>query len=254
SKGVGVYFVTQAPTDVPSSVLSQLGNRVQHALRAFTPEDADALKKTARTFPMTDFYDVEQAITSLGIGEALVTVLSPRGVPTPLAATRLIAPDSLMAALQASELQGRVAMSALFAKYGQTVDRDSAAERLAARVAAGRAAAAQSAAASGGAVSGGATAGTPGIPGTPGSPGGMTDAQYRREIERQVREDARDQRAVEKAAERQRKAEALERKREERAHQRSIDNAIRTGGRVVTSRIGQDLLRGVFGTIFGRNR
>ena len=77
SKGVGVYFVTQAPTDVPSSVLSQLGNRVQHALRAFTPEDADNLRKTARTFPMTEFYDVEKLLTSLGIGEAAVTVLSP---------------------------------------------------------------------------------------------------------------------------------------------------------------------------------
>ena len=77
SKGVGVYFVTQAPTDVPSSVLAQLGNRVQHALRAFTPDDADALRKTARTFPMTTYYDVEKTITSLGTGEALVTVLSP---------------------------------------------------------------------------------------------------------------------------------------------------------------------------------
>ena len=102
SKGVGVYFVTQAPTDVPSSVLSQLGNRVQHALRAFTPDDADALRKTARTFPMTDHYDVERTITSLGIGEALVTVLSPKGVPTPLAATRLIPPDSRMAPLTPS--------------------------------------------------------------------------------------------------------------------------------------------------------
>ena len=97
SKGIGVYFVTQAPTDVPASVLSQLGNRVQHALRAFTPDDAEALRKTARTFPMTEFYDVERTITSLGIGEAFVTVLSPKGVPTPLAATRLLAPDSLMA-------------------------------------------------------------------------------------------------------------------------------------------------------------
>src|SRR5204863_358422 len=83
SKGVGVYFVTQAPTDVPSSVLAQLGNRVQHALRAFTPDDADALRKTARTFPATTHYDVEKTITSLGIGEALVTVLSPYGIPTP---------------------------------------------------------------------------------------------------------------------------------------------------------------------------
>ena len=101
SKGVGVYFVTQAPTDVPSSVLSQLGNRVQHALRAFTPDDADALRKAARTFPMTDHYDVERTLTSLGIGEAFVTVLNAKGVPTPLAATRLVPPDSRMAPLTA---------------------------------------------------------------------------------------------------------------------------------------------------------
>ena len=113
SKGVGVYFVTQAPTDVPSPILAQLGNRVQHALRAFTPEDADALRKTARTFPMTDFYDVEKTITSLGTGEALVTVLSPKGVPTPLAATRLLPPDSLMAPIDEVQFRGRIAMSPL---------------------------------------------------------------------------------------------------------------------------------------------
>ena len=165
-----------------------------------------------------------------------MTVLSPRGVPTPLAATRLLAPDSLMAALQPSELQGRVATSMLNSKYGETIDRDSAKERLAARIAAGREAAARSTEAYVGAPAG-----------TGGPAGGMTPAQYRREIERQVRE----QRAAERAAERERKAEAAERKREERARQRSVDNAIRTGGRVITSRIGQDLLRGVFGTIFG---
>src|SRR3954447_9392850 len=125
SKGVGVYFVTQAPTDVPSSVLAQLGNRVQHALRAFTPEDADDLRKVARTFPITEFYDVEKTITSLGIGEALVTVLSPKGVPTALAATRLLPPDSLMAPIDEVEFAGRVAMRPLRAKYGQTGDRES---------------------------------------------------------------------------------------------------------------------------------
>ena len=113
SKGVGVYFVTQAPTDVPSSVLSQLGNRIQHALRAFTPDDADALRKTARTFPVTTHYDVERTITSLGIGEALVTVLSPKGVPTPLAATRLVPPDSRMAPLTAPEIAQVIAASPL---------------------------------------------------------------------------------------------------------------------------------------------
>ena len=99
SKGVGVYFVTQSPTDVPSSVLSQLGNRVQHALRAFTPEDDANLRKTVRTMPKTDHYDVAEVLTSLGIGEAFVTVLTPKGVPTPLAATRLNPPDSMMAAI-----------------------------------------------------------------------------------------------------------------------------------------------------------
>ena len=92
SKGVGVFFVTQQPTDVPSSVLGQLGNRIQHALRAFTPEDADALRKTVRTYPTSELYDLEQLLTSLGIGEAAVTVLNEKGVPTPVVHTRLRAP------------------------------------------------------------------------------------------------------------------------------------------------------------------
>src|SRR6188768_2744962 len=140
SKGVGIYFVTQAPTDVPSPVLAQLGNRVQHALRAFTPDDADALRKTARTFPTTEFYDVEKTLTSLGTGEALVTVLSPKGIPTPLAATRLFAPDSLMAPIEEVVFRGHIAMSPLQAKYGATIDRDSAHERITVRIAAARAA------------------------------------------------------------------------------------------------------------------
>src|SRR3954447_9260405 len=145
SKGVGVYFVTQVPGDVPSSVLAQLGNRVQHALRAFTPDDADALRKTARTFPTTTHYDVEKTITSLGIGEALVTFLTPKGTPTPLAATRLLPPDSLMAPIDDVEFMGRVATSQLRAKYGQTVDRESAHEIITARLEAARAAAANAA-------------------------------------------------------------------------------------------------------------
>ena len=132
--------MTQAPTDVPSPVLSQLGNRIQHALRAFTPDDADALRKTARTFPVTTHYDVERTITSLGIGEALVTVLSPKGVPTPLAATRLIPPDSRMAPLTDAEIAQAVAMSPLQAKYGQTIDPESAHEIITARLATAHAA------------------------------------------------------------------------------------------------------------------
>src|SRR3954462_11924964 len=122
SKGVGVYFVTQQPTDVPSSVLSQLGNRIEHALRAFTPEDADNLRKTARTFPMTDFYDVEKLLTSLGIGEAAITVLSPRGIPTPLAATRLIAPDSQMSPIPDDQFAALVARGPLQPKNARRGD------------------------------------------------------------------------------------------------------------------------------------
>ena len=91
-----MFFVTQSPTDVPSEVLGQLGARVQHALRAFTPEDADALKKTVRTYPTSDFYDLESLLKELGTGEAAVTILSERGVPTPVVHTRLRAPRSSM--------------------------------------------------------------------------------------------------------------------------------------------------------------
>ena len=135
SKGVGVFFVTQQPTDVPDAVLAQLGNRVQHALRAFTPDDADALRKTVRTYPKTSDYDLEAALTSLGTGEAVVTVMSDRGVPTPVAWTRLRAPRSRMAPADASVLAAAVSASPLQAEYGAAVDRESAYERLAARVA-----------------------------------------------------------------------------------------------------------------------
>jgi DNA double-strand break repair helicase HerA and related ATPase len=243
SKGVGIYFVTQAPTDVPSSVLAQLGNRVQHALRAYTPQDADALRKTARTFPSTEFYDVEKAITSLGTGEALVTVLSPRGVPTPLAATLLLAPDSLMAPADEVVFRGHIAMSPLQAKYGQTVDRDSAHERITARLAAARAAAI--AATEEAAVRSGVD------PTTAAGMDSMTPAQLKRELARQQKELDAARKRAEKEAERQRKAEEKAAVAAAKARQRSIDSAIRTGGKVVASRLGQDVIRGVFGTLFG---
>jgi hypothetical protein len=134
SKGVGVYFVTQTPKDVPEGVLAQLGNRIQHALRAHTPDDDKALKATVRTFPKTSFYDLEETLTSLGIGEAVVTVLNTRGTPTPLVATRLIPPASRMAPLSPAELQADIRESDLLAEYGKAVDRESAKEMLAARM------------------------------------------------------------------------------------------------------------------------
>ncbi|HET6763258.1 MAG TPA: helicase HerA-like domain-containing protein, partial [Longimicrobiaceae bacterium] len=135
SKGVGIVFVTQNPTDVPSAVLGQLGNRVQHALRTFTPEDAKALRKTVSTFPESEDYDIAEMLTTLGTGEAAVTVLSERGSPTPVAWTMLRAPRSLMAPVDPAAMSDAVAASPLSGKYGQAVDRDSAYERLAARLA-----------------------------------------------------------------------------------------------------------------------
>ena len=135
SKGVGVFFVTQTPKDVPSDVLAQLGNRVQHALRAFTPEDAKALRATVSTFPRSA-YDLEEALTQLGIGEAVVTVLSERGAPTPVAWTRLRAPQSLMGPTDAAAIAAAVTASPLNGEYGQALDRDSAYERLTAKLAA----------------------------------------------------------------------------------------------------------------------
>jgi DNA helicase HerA-like ATPase len=242
SKGVGVYFVTQAPTDVPSSVLSQLGNRVQHALRAFTPDDADALRKTARTFPVTEHYDVERTITSLGIGEALVTVLSPKGVPTPLAAARLIPPDSRMAPLTTDELRAVVDASPLQARYGTTVDKESAHEIITARLAQAHAASAEAAAQ--------AAVRDRVSPTTATGLGTMTPAQQEREIRRRAREIA----AAQKAAERERKAEQRAAQASARQREKTIETGIRTAGRVATSRAGQSLIRGVFETIFGGKR
>ncbi|MFC9261090.1 helicase HerA-like domain-containing protein [Streptomyces hydrogenans] len=145
SKGVGVFFVTQTPKDVPADVLAQLGNRVQHALRAFTPDDAKALKATVRTFP-DSAYDLEEVLTSLGTGEAVVTVLSERGAPTPVAATRLRAPESLMGPVDPAVLEAAVKGSPLYGRYAQAVDRESAYERLSADEAARTARAAETAA------------------------------------------------------------------------------------------------------------
>jgi len=238
SKGVGVYFVTHAPIDVPSPVLAQLGNRVQHALRAFTPEDADNLRKTVRTFPMTDFYDVEETITSLGIGEALVTVLSPRGVPTPLAAVRLIPPDSLMAPVDEVQFQGLIATSPFRAKYGQAIDRESAHEIIQARLAAAREVVVQS------------SIRKDVAPTTAGGLNTMTPAQQQREVARQAREMAREQRE----AERLRRAQQREEQAAARSRERAVATGVRTAGRVLTSRAGQSFLRGLFDTLLRGGR
>ncbi len=135
SKGVGIFFVTQSPKDVPADILGQLGNRVQHALRAFTPDDEKALRAAARTFPKTPFYDVQDILTTLGTGEALITTLTAKGAPTPPFATRLIPPAAQMIPLPPDVMAARLAGSKQVRIYATPVDRESAREMLAERAA-----------------------------------------------------------------------------------------------------------------------
>ncbi len=130
SKGIGIYFCTQNPTDIPRGVLAQLGLKIQHSLRAFTANDRKAIKQTAENYPETDFYKTEDIITQLGIGEALVTLLNEKGIPTPLAAVMMCAPASRMDILTEGEIENIVGKSKLAAKYNKVVDSESAYEML----------------------------------------------------------------------------------------------------------------------------
>lgn len=130
SKGVGLYFVTQNPTDVPDAVLSQLGLKIQHALRAFTAKDRKSIKLTAENYPMSEYYKTDEVLTSMGIGEALVSALNEKGIPTPLAHTLLRAPMSRMDILDDGEISDLLKQSTLIHKYAKTVDRESAYEIL----------------------------------------------------------------------------------------------------------------------------
>ena len=130
SKGVGIYFCTQLPTDIPDVVLSQLGLKIQHALRAFTAKDRKAIKSTAENYPISDFYETDKIITALGIGEALVTGLNEKGIPTPLAATLMRGPATRMDILSPAEIDEIVDYSTLTAKYNKEIDRRSAYEIL----------------------------------------------------------------------------------------------------------------------------
>lgn len=130
SKGIGVYFITQNPMDVPGGVLAQLGLKIQHALRAFTANDRQAIKKTADNYPTSQYYKTDELLTSLGIGEALVTALNEKGVPTPLVATMMRAPQSRMDILTSEEIEEINSKSKLVKKYSEEIDRESAYEIL----------------------------------------------------------------------------------------------------------------------------
>ncbi len=134
SKGVGIFFCTQMAQDIPDSVLSQLGNRVQHVLRAFTPKDAEGLKQTVKTYPRSDFYEIDQVLTTLGIGQALITVLNEKGIPTEVVATHLVPPRSVMGPLTTADYENHVRNSDVYRKYKDPIDPESAYEILSKRM------------------------------------------------------------------------------------------------------------------------
>ncbi|NVK66756.1 MAG: DUF853 family protein [Flavobacteriales bacterium] len=134
SKGVGIFFCTQNPVDVPDDILAQLGLKVQHALRAFTKKDREAIKKAAENYPISEFYETEDLITQLGIGEALITALNEKGIPTPLAATICRAPLSRMDVLEPAEVDALVSKSKIAPKYNEEIDRESAYEILTGKI------------------------------------------------------------------------------------------------------------------------
>lgn len=134
SKGVGIFFCTQLTQDVPPTVLSQLGNRVHHVIRAFTPNDVKALKETIKTFPKSEFYDMEQQFTQLGTGQAFITVLNEKGIPTETVVTHLAPPASVMGPLSAEEYQSHLKGSDLYTKYQEAIDPQSAFEMLEAKM------------------------------------------------------------------------------------------------------------------------
>jgi DNA helicase HerA-like ATPase len=130
SKGVGIFFITQNPSDVPNSILGQLGLKIQHALRAFTAKDRKDIKLTSENFPLSKFYVIDQVLTNMGIGEAFVTGLNDKGIPTPLAYTMLRAPESRMDVLTEDEINYIAFNSKIISKYNKTIDRESAYEIL----------------------------------------------------------------------------------------------------------------------------
>jgi hypothetical protein len=240
--------VTQTPKDVPAEVLGQLANRVQHALRAFTPEDAKALKATVSTFPMSD-YDLEETLTSAGIGEAVITVMNEKGAPTPVALTRLRAPESVMGPSDEALVRSTVAGSALLAKYGTAVDNHSAFEKLSGK------AAAPAGSVSGGSAPGGSVSG--------GASQDDVDAEARR-IEEEILGRPSSRPAPSPTAGRRTPAENAPAPRPGAGDSMAGDIGGMLGGalggglksmaRSIGTQLGRELLRGVFGTSSRRRR
>jgi uncharacterized protein len=249
SKGVGIFFVTQSPKDVPGDVLAQLGNRVQHALRAFTPDDAKALKAAVSTYPTSE-YDLEKVLTSLGTGEAVITVLSEKGAPTPVAWTRMRAPESLMAPAPAETMTQVIAASPLTAEYASAQDRQSAFETL---TAASQQATAQAAAAAAAEAQAKADAAAVAVQ-------AKADAAAAKEAERAQaaaektrikaeKEAERARIAAQKEAARQAAAEAKRRASQPTAVESVLGNsAVKSMLRSAGTALGREITRSIFGT------
>ncbi len=134
SKGIGIFFCTQMPQDIPPTVLSQLGNRVQHVLRAFTPQDAEGLKQTVKTYPRSEFYEIDRTLTAMGIGQALITVLNEKGIPTEVAVTHLCPPRAFMGPMPEKQYAELLSQSDIHTKYQKAIDPESAYEILNAKI------------------------------------------------------------------------------------------------------------------------
>nr|WP_301211415.1 helicase HerA-like domain-containing protein [Leifsonia williamsii] len=229
SKGVGIFFVTQTPKDVPGDVLAQLGSRVQHQLRAFTPDDAKALKATVSTYP-TSGYDLAAVLQSLGIGEAVVTVMNEKGAPSPVAWTRLRAPQGAMSPAPEERVEAAVAASPLQATYGTAVDRDSAREQLARRL---DAAAAEAAAAE------------------QREQADKAAAQQQKEAERAAKEAAKEEARRQDAAQREYDRILKQTSPRRRTSTKPQDSVLE---QVLGSKATRDILTGVVEGIFGTRR
>lgn len=246
SKGIGIYFITQQPADVPENVLAQLGNKIQHALRAYTPKERKALKATAQSFRVNPELDAETALGELGTGEVLVSLLDPEGIPTMVQRAYVMPPRSYLGVCSDELREQKIAASPLYAKYAESVDRESAYEILT-----GRAQSAQEEA---------EAAAKAKEEEKQAALQAKEDAKQAKEAERAAKEEERRQLAAECEAERQRKAEerrlAQERREAERAARparqqktivdKVIDNTINTAART----IGTQIVRGIFGTLF----
>lgn len=246
SKGIGIYFITQQPADVPENVLAQLGNKIQHALRAYTPKERKALKATAQSFRANPELDAETALGELGTGEVLVSLLDPEGIPTMVQRAYVMPPRSYLGVCDDELREQKIAASPLYSKYAESVDRESAYEILTERAQSAQEEAEAAAKAK--------------VEEKQAALQAKEDAKQAKEAERAAKEEERRQLAAEREAERQRKAEerrlAQERRDAERAARptrqqktivdKVIDNTINTAART----IGTQIVRGIFGTLF----